>query len=111
MVLLYASKYHDVRTVVNVSGRYDLKKGIVERFGEEFMEKLKEKGYVDVKDENGKFANFFNSVLFMSTRDFPSFLNTFSVGNVSYRVTYESMMDRLNTDMHAACLEIDKECR
>ena len=64
MVLLYASKYHDVRTVINVSGRYDLKKGMVERFGEEFMEKLKEKGYVDVKYMSGKFANFFNTVLF-----------------------------------------------
>jgi uncharacterized protein len=28
IVLLYASKYHDVTTVVNVSGRFDLKRTI-----------------------------------------------------------------------------------
>ncbi|XP_010090057.2 putative uncharacterized protein YDL057W [Morus notabilis] len=84
VVLLYASRYHDVHTVVNVSGRYDLKSGIAERMGEDFMERLKEKGYFDVKDRKE---------------------------NVSYRVTEESMTERLNTDMHAACLAIDKECR
>ncbi|GMN53098.1 hypothetical protein TIFTF001_022232 [Ficus carica] len=84
VVLLYASRYHDVRTVINVSGRYDLKRGIAERMGEDFMEKLKEKGYLDVKDKKE---------------------------NSRYRVTEESMMERLSTDMHAACLKIDKECR
>ncbi|PON84411.1 Alpha/beta hydrolase fold [Trema orientale] len=84
VVLLYASRYHDIRTVVNVSGRYDLKEGIVERFGEDVMHRLKESGYVEVKDKNG---------------------------SISYRVTEESMIDRLNTDMHAECLQIDKECR
>ncbi|EXB38856.1 hypothetical protein L484_027290 [Morus notabilis] len=84
VVLLYASRYHDVRTVVNVSGRYNMKSGIAERMGEDFMERLKEKGYFDVEDRKL---------------------------NVSYRVTEESMIERLNTDMHAACLAIDKECR
>ncbi|XP_062091043.1 uncharacterized protein LOC133797224 isoform X2 [Humulus lupulus] len=83
-VLLYASKYHDIHTVVNISGRYDLKSGLVERLGEDIMQKLGESGYIDVKDEK---------------RD------------TSYRVTKESVMDRLNTDMHAACLQIDKDCR
>ncbi|PON84410.1 hypothetical protein TorRG33x02_197430, partial [Trema orientale] len=81
--LLYASRYHHIRTVVNVSGRYDLKRGIVERLGEDFMQRLKEKGYIDTKDRK----------------------------NVRYCVTEESMTDRLNTDMQAACLQIDKECR
>ncbi|PON36474.1 Alpha/Beta hydrolase [Trema orientale] len=49
-VLLYASRYHDIHTVVNVSERYDLKRGIVEHLGEDFMQRLKEKGYVDTKD-------------------------------------------------------------
>uniref|UniRef100_A0A803MRP8 Serine aminopeptidase S33 domain-containing protein n=1 Tax=Chenopodium quinoa TaxID=63459 RepID=A0A803MRP8_CHEQI len=49
VVLLYASKYHDVRTVVNLSGRYDLKKGIAERMGEDFMERIEKKGYIDVE--------------------------------------------------------------
>ncbi|KAH9603734.1 hypothetical protein KSS87_016042 [Heliosperma pusillum] len=85
VVLLYASKYHDVRTVVNLSGRYDLKKGISERLGETFMEKLKTDGYIDVKSK--------------------------AKGTVLYRVTLESFMERWNTDMHEASLKIDKECR
>ncbi|KAK9705451.1 hypothetical protein RND81_07G058200 [Saponaria officinalis] len=83
-VLLYASKYHDIRTVVNLSGRYDLKKGISERMGENFMERLKKDRYIDVKSKTGV---------------------------VMYRVTYESLMERWNTDMHEASLKIDKECR
>lgn len=35
----------------------------------------------------------------------------FVTGKVEYRVTEESLMDRLNTDMHAPSLSIDKECR
>nr|KJB65182.1 hypothetical protein B456_010G083600 [Gossypium raimondii] len=66
VVLLYASKYQDIRIVVNVSGRYDLKRGIAERLGEDFMEIIKKDGHIDVKNK---------------------------------------------TDMHEACLKIDKECR
>ncbi|GAB4853783.1 hypothetical protein Ancab_017976 [Ancistrocladus abbreviatus] len=84
IVLLYASKYHDVRTVVNLSGRYKLDRGIAERLGENFMEIIKKDGYVDVKNKAGK---------------------------IIYRVTQESLMDRLNTNMHEASLQIDKECR
>ncbi|KAL5768600.1 hypothetical protein ACOSQ2_015383 [Xanthoceras sorbifolium] len=84
VVLLYASKYHDVRTVVNVSGRYDMKVGIGERLGEDFMERIKQDGFIDVKN---------------------------TAGTVEYRVTVESLTDRLNTNMHEACLQIDKECR
>ncbi|KAK9947985.1 hypothetical protein M0R45_003577 [Rubus argutus] len=82
VVLLYASKYPDIRTVVNISGRYDLKKGIKERLGEDFMQIIKKEGFIDVKNKKG-----------------------------SYRVTEESLMDRQTTDMHEACLQIDKECR
>ncbi|XP_021715105.1 mycophenolic acid acyl-glucuronide esterase, mitochondrial-like [Chenopodium quinoa] len=85
VVLLYASKYHDIRTVVNLSGRYDLKKGIAERLGEDFMETIEKNGYMDVECQN--------------------------TGNVLYRVTKESLMERLNTDMHEAALKIDKNCR
>ncbi|KAG6739554.1 hypothetical protein POTOM_057155 [Populus tomentosa] len=84
VVLLYASKYQDITTVFNVSGRYDLKRGIEERIGKDFMEKIKQDGFIDVK--NGK-------------------------GSVIYRVTEESLMDRLNTDIHKACLVINKDCR
>uniref|UniRef100_M4DSL5 Serine aminopeptidase S33 domain-containing protein n=1 Tax=Brassica campestris TaxID=3711 RepID=M4DSL5_BRACM len=82
VVLLYASKYHDIRNVINLSGRYDLKKGITERLGEDFLETIKQQGFIDVKD-----------------------------GKSGYRVTEESLMERLSTDMHEACLKIDKECR
>ncbi|KAB2604246.1 hypothetical protein D8674_036690 [Pyrus ussuriensis x Pyrus communis] len=81
-VLLYASTYHDIRTVVNVCGRYDLKKGIEECLGKDFMEVIKKEGFIDVKNKSGD-------------------------GN--YRVTEESLMDRLSTDMHESCLQIDKE--
>lgn len=55
MVLLYASRYHDIHTVINVSGRYDLKKGIEERLGKEFMDRIKKDGFVDIKNKKGNF--------------------------------------------------------
>ncbi|KAJ1400676.1 Serine aminopeptidase, S33 [Sesbania bispinosa] len=83
VVLLYASKYHDVKTVVNLSGRYDLKTGVEERLGKDYMERIRKDGFIDVKRS----------------------------GSFEYRVTLESLIDRLNTNMHEACLQIDKECR
>ncbi|KAL8505858.1 hypothetical protein ACS0TY_016909 [Phlomoides rotata] len=82
-VLLYASMYHDIPAVVNISGRYDLKRGIEERFGKNIWERLKKDGYIDVKTKND--------------------------GN--YRVTEESMTERFNTNIHEACLSIDESCR
>ncbi|VFQ83027.1 unnamed protein product [Cuscuta campestris] len=84
VVLLYASRYHDVPNVVNVSGRYDMGRGIVERLGENYVERIKKEGFLDVKNK---------------------------AGEVEYRVTEESLMDRLNTDMNKACLQIDRGCR
>ncbi|MCI03743.1 hypothetical protein A2U01_0024784, partial [Trifolium medium] len=84
VVLLYASKYHDIKTVVNLSGRYDLKAGIEERLGKDYLVRIKKDGFIDVKK---------------------------SSGSLDYRVTEESLMDRLGTNMHEACLQIDKECR
>ncbi|CAL9223633.1 unnamed protein product [Arabidopsis halleri] len=81
VVVLYASKYGDnIRNVVNISGRFDLKKGV--RLGDGYMEKIKEQGFIDATE-----------------------------GKSCFRVTQESLMDRLNTDMHEACLKIDKECK
>lgn len=82
VVLLYASKYHDVHMVLNVSGRYNLKRGIDEYFGKDFFERIKKDGFFYVKDKTG-----------------------------SFRVTEEGLMDRLSTDMHEACLKIEKDCR
>ena len=56
MVLLYASKYHDIRTVVNLSGRYDMKRGIDERFGKNFMERVRKDGFIEVKNSSGKLS-------------------------------------------------------
>uniref|UniRef100_A0A6V7QTS8 Serine aminopeptidase S33 domain-containing protein n=1 Tax=Ananas comosus var. bracteatus TaxID=296719 RepID=A0A6V7QTS8_ANACO len=84
VVLLYASMYHDVPIVINCSGRFALDRGIEGRLGKEFMQRIKRDGFIDVKDKTGK---------------------------IEYRVTEDSLMDRLSTDMHAASLSIDKECR
>ncbi|KAI5402511.1 hypothetical protein KIW84_050217 [Lathyrus oleraceus] len=82
-MLLYALKYNDVKTVVNISGRYHLKAGIEERLGKNYMERIKEDGFIDVKKP----------------------------GSPNYRVTVESLLDRLDTNMHEACLRIDIKCR
>ncbi|XWS26687.1 hypothetical protein CRYUN_Cryun26dG0051600 [Craigia yunnanensis] len=84
VVLLYASKYHDIHTVINVSGRYDLKKGIEERLGKDFMDRIKKDGFVDINNKTG---------------------------SVKFRVSKESLMDRLSIDMYEACLKIPRECR
>ncbi|GKB54517.1 peptidase S8/S53 domain-containing protein [Tanacetum coccineum] len=49
VVLLYASKYHDVPCVINVSGRYKTAGGVEERLGKGFLQKVKEDGFIDVK--------------------------------------------------------------
>ncbi|CAI9780390.1 unnamed protein product [Fraxinus pennsylvanica] len=83
IVLLYASKYHDIDAVINVSGRYDLKKGIEERLGTGVLERIGKSGVIDVKNSKGE----------------------------THLVTKESLMDRLNINMHEACLSIDEKCR
>ncbi|RVW52352.1 putative uncharacterized protein YDL057W [Vitis vinifera] len=84
VVLLYASKYNDVHTIVNISGRFYLERGIKGRLGQDFLQRIKQNGFIDVKNKGGKFQ---------------------------YRVTEESLMDRLTTDTHATCLLIQKDCR
>ena len=60
-MLLYASKYHDIKTVVNLSGRYDLKAGIEERLGKDYLERVMNEGFIDVKTRSGKlFAQAYN---------------------------------------------------
>ncbi|XP_068653319.1 putative uncharacterized protein YDL057W [Aristolochia californica] len=84
VVLLYASVYNDIHTVVNMSGRFALDGGIEDRLGKDFMQRIKNDGFIDVKDKTGE---------------------------VEFRVTEESLMDRLTTDMRAASLSINNECR
>ncbi|QHN86371.1 hypothetical protein DS421_16g545650 [Arachis hypogaea] len=68
VVLLYASKYDDVKLVVNISGRYDLKTGVEDKLGKDYMERIKKDGFIDVKNRSVSF---------------------------NYRVAEESLMDRL----------------
>ncbi|GMI97806.1 hypothetical protein like AT3G47590 [Hibiscus trionum] len=80
LVLLYASKYHDVRVIVNVSGRYDMKRDLTE----DFVEKIKKDGYIDIMNKKG---------------------------GVDFRVTEKALMNILTADMHEAGRKISKECR
>ncbi|KAI3714559.1 hypothetical protein L6452_21515 [Arctium lappa] len=84
VVLLYASLHRDVQTVVNVSGRYSLDRGLEQRLGDNYLERAKRDGYIDVKSKTGE---------------------------VLFRVTEDNLMERLNTNMHEAGLKIDKDCR
>ncbi|KAE8705888.1 Detected protein of confused Function [Hibiscus syriacus] len=84
VVLLYASKYRDIGIVVNVSGCYDVKRGLAEALGADYMQRIKKDGYIDIKNKTGC---------------------------VEYRLTEEDLMDILRTDIPKACLKIDKECR
>ncbi|RLN19930.1 30S ribosomal protein S10, chloroplastic [Panicum miliaceum] len=84
VVILYASMYHDIYKVINLSGRFNLKRGIGDRFGNDYMERINQHGFIDVED---------------------------TTGHIIYRVTKESLMDRLKTDMRSACTSIDPNCR
>ncbi|KAK4412621.1 hypothetical protein Salat_2909200 [Sesamum alatum] len=83
-VLMYASSYKDIHTIVNIAGRFNLRRGIEGRLGEDFQEKIERYGFIDVKNRRGK---------------------------TEYRVTKESLMDRLATDTRAACQTIPLSCR
>ncbi|GJZ27045.1 alpha/beta hydrolase fold protein [Tanacetum coccineum] len=84
VVVLYASSHHDIPIVVNVSGRYKMDRGIEERLGKDYLERAKRDGYIDIKSKTGK---------------------------VLFRATEESILERLNTNMHEAGLKIDKDCK
>ena len=55
-MLLYASQFDDVPLVVNISGRFDMKRGITERFGPDVFEKLDKFNEVEMmqRRENGQ---------------------------------------------------------
>ncbi|KAL0736071.1 hypothetical protein Bca4012_012281 [Brassica carinata] len=78
------AKYKDVQTVVNISGRFFLERGMERRLGKDYFTRIKENGFIDVRNRKGKFE---------------------------YRVTEESLMDRLGTNTHEACLSIHENCR
>ncbi|KAK9071219.1 hypothetical protein SSX86_009787 [Deinandra increscens subsp. villosa] len=84
VVVLYASLHHNVQTVVNVSGRYKMDRGVEERLGKDYLERAKEDGFIGIKSRKG---------------------------GLLFRATYESIMERLNTNMHEAGLKVDQDCR
>jgi uncharacterized protein len=45
--------HDDVKIIVNLSGRFDLRTGIKERLGEEFMQMIEKDGYIDIKGRKG----------------------------------------------------------
>lgn len=53
VVLLYAAKYKDVETVVNISGRFFLERGIEGRLGKDYFRRIKENGFIDVRNRKG----------------------------------------------------------
>lgn len=53
-VILFASKYKDVHTVINISGRFDLRRGMEGRLGKDFLQRIKQDGFIDVKNKRGK---------------------------------------------------------
>ncbi|KAK7329684.1 hypothetical protein VNO77_23859 [Canavalia gladiata] len=83
VALLYASKYHDIKTVVNLCGGYNMKVALERRLGKDFMERIRKEGFIDWKPISG----------------------------IEFRLTEENLKDRLNLNMHEECLQIDKECR
>ena len=84
VVILYASMYHDIYKIINLSGRFNLERGIGDRFGDDYMERINQHGFIDVEDKTGR---------------------------IIYRVTTGSLMDRLKTDMQSAYTSIDPNCR
>lgn len=84
VVLLYASRFNDVHNVVNISGRFNLSRGIEGRLGKDYLKRIKQYGFIDVANRKG---------------------------NIEYRVTEESLMDRLMTNTSAACQLIPQNCR
>lgn len=84
VVILYSSIHRDVASIINMSGRFDLRRGIADRLGSDYMEKIDRYGFIDVGVKTGRSI---------------------------YRVTKESLMDRLKIDMKSSCMSIDPKCR
>jgi alpha/beta superfamily hydrolase len=84
VVIIYASMYQDVSRIINMSGRFDLKRGIADRLGNDYMDIINQHGFIDVGQKKGQSI---------------------------YRVTKESLMDRLKIDIQSACMSIDPNCR
>jgi dienelactone hydrolase len=56
VVLLYGAQYNDVRCIVNVAGRFDMRKGIDQRLGAEGLAALAATGVWMQRDHLGPYA-------------------------------------------------------
>ncbi|AQK99673.1 Clathrin heavy chain 2 [Zea mays] len=56
---IYASIYKDVPMMVSLSGRFHLERGIEERLGKEFMDRINKEGYIDVTSKSDFIPRFF----------------------------------------------------
>ena len=45
--------YHDIKVVINISGRFALDKGMEGRLGKNFIKRVQDAGFIDVKDKSG----------------------------------------------------------
>ena len=52
-VVLCASLHHDIKTVVNVSGRCKMDRAIEERLGEDYLQRAKKDEFVNIKSKTG----------------------------------------------------------
>ncbi|KAL6747077.1 Alpha/Beta hydrolase protein [Haematococcus lacustris] len=82
VALLYASHYDDVPLIVNIAGRFDMKRGIKERFGEEVLAKVEKLGQV------------------------PMTVTTDTGATVKWLLTKKSLAERMQLDMEAAARRI-----
>ncbi|KAD6795202.1 hypothetical protein E3N88_06098 [Mikania micrantha] len=81
-VILYASLHHNVKKVISLSSRYKMDRGIEEILGKDYLERAKRDGYVEFRTLSGTIL----------------------------RATYESILERLHTNMHEAGLKVDRSC-
>jgi uncharacterized protein len=81
-VLVYSSIYDDVPNVVNVAGRFDLKRGITERFGADIFVRIAQDKQIPMEQ----------------SRDDGT--------KISWTLTKWSLQDRLDLDMKAAASKI-----
>jgi len=77
VVLLYASKHDDIPRVVNVAGRFHMKEGVVQRFGQGIIDQVLQEGSATVRGKKG-----------------------------SWVLTRESYEERMSTDMASAACAI-----
>ncbi|KAL5647585.1 hypothetical protein ACJX0J_041940, partial [Zea mays] len=56
---IYASIYKDVPMMVSLSGQFHLERGIEERLGKEFMDRINKEGYIDVTSKSDFIPRFF----------------------------------------------------